>query len=400
MFNNSLCVLVVSNHPDWVALAASDKTNEELIIELFSNTDQALERAIEPDVDAVILDLKASGNLSATDFVSVLALRYSKSVLLFSATPDDGLLTELRNILPFALLKPPLSFNALEFALRAAQSVRIAEQLKTGELERATEIIIRQTGEMLDSLRSAKTIQQAILPTESQLMRVIPDSFVLNLPKESLGGDFFWFNRLDHQKFAMAAIDCTGHGVPGALMSILVNNELGNMARESKFSLQQAFLKLNNFLLQADREVFNDRGDAQSLHAGFDAAAAVIDLTKNELLFSGARRPLWLWRSGELIEIKGHRHSVGLFDHDEKIYGEHCIPLEKGDTFYLFSDGFADQFGGDGTERYKTKRFRELLTDINNLSMAQQASALRETFRKWRGISEQTDDVLVVGVRV
>ncbi|MCB0483390.1 MAG: SpoIIE family protein phosphatase, partial [Flavobacteriales bacterium] len=331
--------------------------------------------------------------------ISVLSLRYSKMVILYTDHTEDIRAVAICRQIPCLILSPPLSAQIFSAVLHAAESVRFAENLKSKELERATEIIIQQTGEMLDSMRSAKNIQQAILPNEYDLLRHIPDAFVLNLPKESLGGDFFWFKPLTDKKFAFAAIDCTGHGVPGALMSILVNNELNNLTAESDFTLSRAFTYLDKFLLNTGEEVFNQASPTPSLHAGFDAAACVCDLSGNELVFTGAKRPLWLLRDGELLYFKGNRHSVGLFNHPDKDYPDCVVSVRKGDMIYLFSDGFADQFGGDGTERFKSKRFKDLIISISHLPPQQQALALKEAFRKWRGISEQTDDVLIVGVK-
>lgn len=368
--------------------------------QIFRDTHSALSYALENHAELILLDINAGGDVPPEEFVALLGLRYSKSVMVIASQKNDIRLEQLRSLMPIAVVVPPLKTDLLEAALMAARSVRYAESLKAKELEQATEIILRQTGEMLDSLRSAKNIQRAILPTEGDLMRFIPDSFVLNLPKESLGGDFFWFKKIADNKLAMAAIDCTGHGVPGALMSILVNNELNNRLADSEASLSKAFAQLDRFLLQADEQVFANTDSSQPLHAGFDAAAVLIDFEKMILSFCGAKRPLWLLRQGQLIEFKGDRASVGLFDHPNKIYTEHIVSLQKGDTIYMFSDGYVDQFGGNGTERFKVQRFRELILRLHELPVQNQPVALRSDFRKWRGISEQTDDVLIIGARV
>ncbi len=245
--------------------------------------------------------------------------------------------------------------------------------------------------EILDSINYAKRIQTAILPPDKIIKKSLPNSFILYKPKAIVAGDFYWFERKDDLSL-IAAADCTGHGVPGAMVSVVCNNSLNRSVREYKLENPGQILdKTRELVIQ---EFEKSEGDVRD---GMDIALCTIKGL--ELHYAGAYNPLWIIRNGELVETKANKQPIGKYDH-ATTFSSHQIQLENNDTIYLFSDGYADQFGGAKGKKLKAKAFRELLLSIQDLSMSSQKEYLDSFFEKWRGDLEQIDDVCVIGIRV
>jgi PAS domain S-box-containing protein len=247
--------------------------------------------------------------------------------------------------------------------------------------------------EIVDSISYSLRIQQAILPNIDLIQSKFDEAFVLYKPKDIVSGDFYWFYERNNKKF-IAAIDCTGHGVPGALMTILGNSLLKNIVRQGTEDPGEILSKLDEYLyeeLNLNRE--NKTPD------GMDVSLCVFDDEKQTVQFSGAFRPLVLIRDYEFIEFKGARYPIGFYDNIDKKFETTEIATQKGDTFYLFSDGFVDQFGGEKQKKFNKKSFRNLLLDIQYLSLEEQEGYLEYSFNNWKQNEEQTDDVLIVGLK-
>lgn len=249
--------------------------------------------------------------------------------------------------------------------------------------------------EIRDSINYAKRIQESILPADDFIVKTFPNSFVFYKPKDVVCGDFYWFSQHENE-VVFAAIDCTGHGVPGAFMTVIGNSLLNQVIN---------FMNITNpskILTQLDKkllETFQQHGHVNT-NDGMDAAICRYRMNKNELTFSGANRPLYVFKNGELIELKGNKYPVGSFGHSyNKLFTEHKVALNKQDTLYIFSDGLQDQFGGSEGKKFMVKRFRELLTSIQPLNMAEQAERIKKEYREWQGSFEQTDDMLLIGIR-
>lgn len=248
-----------------------------------------------------------------------------------------------------------------------------------------------------DSIRYAKRIQEAILPPDNLVKQLLPKSFVLYKPKDIVSGDFYWLHQKNNKVF-FAAIDCTGHGVPGAFMSIVGHNLLEDIVSNTNHATPATILDaLNKGVL----ETLHNREAESTTKDGMDLALCSIDFDKMDLEYAGAYNPLYLIRKGVLQEIKGDKFPVGYFEGmGFQKFTNHNLKIEKGDCIYIFSDGYADQFGGADGKKFMMGKFRNLLATVCNLPIDQQRKILDKTIEEWRGDNEQVDDILVWGVQV
>ncbi len=264
-------------------------------------------------------------------------------------------------------------------------------------LEKQNQEIANKNLSILDSILYAKGIQEAILPDTSMLDKVFKDAFIYCTPRDIVNGDFFWFAGKGNY-LVMAAVDCTGHGVPGAFMTVMGNSMLNQIVLEHDIYLPSKILyELNKSVLNTlHQQNFNlNKND------GMDMSVCLYNTINKELVFSGAKRPLYYFKNGEFGYIKGSKYSVGgTFNRQEKNFEDHNINFEDDDTFYLFSDGITDQFGEKLDKKFMNSRWKELLADIQPLSMAEQQKEIENRMNEWKGNLEQTDDMLVIGVRV
>ena len=248
-----------------------------------------------------------------------------------------------------------------------------------------------------DSINYAKRIQTAMLPPQRLFKSIFTSSFVLYMPKDIVSGDFYWINKLNNKIF-FAAVDCTGHGVPGAFMSIIGFELFRKITNIEGLSRPSDIL---NRLNEDFHVIFKDV-DNVVLRDGMDVAFCSIDKNDMILEFSGAFNPLYLIRDNKITEIKGDRFAIGLDETNfkEQTFKNHLIPIQKGDIIYIFSDGFADQFGGPDGKKYKYRRFRHLLLTLHQLPMEKQHEILENNVMEWRGEQEQVDDILVIGIKI
>jgi serine phosphatase RsbU (regulator of sigma subunit)/ligand-binding sensor domain-containing protein len=262
---------------------------------------------------------------------------------------------------------------------------------RTFELKQQKDIIEEKNNEIMDSLAYAKRIQSAILPPKKVVKEYLEESFILYKPKDIVAGDFYWLEHKDGKVF-FAAADCTGHGVPGAMVSVICNNGLNRAVREHGLTDPGKILDKTREIVIQEFEKSEDE-----VKDGMDIALCAIE--KNKLYYAGAHNPLWIIRDEEIIEIKANKQPIGKFDRIEP-YTTHTIDLKKGDTIYIFSDGYVDQFGGEKGKKFKARAFRQILLSIQKETMETQRKILDENFESWKGSLEQIDDVCVIGVRV
>jgi serine phosphatase RsbU (regulator of sigma subunit) len=262
------------------------------------------------------------------------------------------------------------------------------------EIHRAE--IEEQKKEIQDSIQYAQLIQRALLPVPAEIEANFREIFGLYKPKDVVSGDFYWFNRTAAHIY-IAAADCTGHGVPGAFMSSIGSEKLTEAVSDSGFTAPAVILgHLNRGVKAALRQ--NEPGSRS--RDGMDIALLRFDTGKTEAVYAGANRPLWLIRNGELIEYKPTKSPIGGSIPDDTHYEEHRIDLRTDDRLYIFTDGFSDQFGGPQEKKFMTAKFRELLLSIHQLPMPEQEKELEKAYLAWKGNFSQTDDVLVIGIRV
>ena len=262
--------------------------------------------------------------------------------------------------------------------------------------EEQKEIIEEKQKEILDSIHYAKRIQQAMLTSESYFDEHLnADYFIYYQPKDIVSGDFYWAVA-HHNKFYIATADCTGHGVPGAFMSLLNISFLNENVIER--NLQNPAQILNEQRKEIIKAL-NPKGNENSKD-GMDCVLCAIDTKNNILEFAAANNPVWLIRSHELIEYKADKMPVGKYEDNAKDFKSQSIVLQKGDLIYTFTDGYADQFGGPKGKKFKYKQLENLLLVNHHLPMDQQRELLSKTINDWKGSNEQVDDILVIGVRI
>ena len=256
--------------------------------------------------------------------------------------------------------------------------------------------------EMTDSIKYAKNIQEALLPAITGLKKDFPESFVLYMPKDIVSGDFYWFANRDGKNL-FAAADCTGHGVPGAFMSIIGNSLLNEIVGEQQ--IYQPAEILNNLHVGVKTALNHNKGEFER-RDGMDIALCSFNKENMTLDYAGANRALWIYRKAAADKaeiIKPDKNPIGGIEHDFEVkrqFTNHSIQLEKGDCVYVFSDGYADQFGGDKGKKFMVANLQRTFAEITDKPMEEQYQHLHKVFTTWRGGYEQIDDVLVIGVRV
>ncbi len=249
--------------------------------------------------------------------------------------------------------------------------------------------------EILESIRYAKRIQRAILPPEKLLSHYFGDSFILYKPKDIVAGDFYWMEKKD-DLILFAAADCTGHGVPGALVSVVCNNSLNRAVREFNCSDPGKILNKTRDLIILEFEK-----SEEEVKDGMDISLCVLNLKTRKLLWAGANNPVLVVKntSKELTEIKGNKQPIG--KHIQQVpFQTHEIDLEKGDAIYICTDGIQDQFGGKDGKKFKAARLKELLLQNSSKPLDTQKQILQNTIEEWMGNLEQVDDMCVIGIRI
>jgi serine phosphatase RsbU (regulator of sigma subunit) len=248
-----------------------------------------------------------------------------------------------------------------------------------------------------DSINYAERIQQSILPDNRLIRDFLPKSFIFYRPRDVVSGDFPWFFKKDDVLY-IAAVDCTGHGVPGALLSFVGYFLLNNIVdHDEKMGAAEICDKLH---YGVRRTLKQDRDDANA-RDGMDIAFCKIDLKKGEVQYAGAHRPLYLLRKGELIQYKGDRKAIGgipLGKREEKDFTNYSVNIVKGDKIFFFSDGLPDQLGGPEGKKYSPKRIRNAILDNANFSMQEYYEYFMKDFTEWKNDTKQIDDVLLIGI--
>jgi len=274
---------------------------------------------------------------------------------------------------------------------RTAEVVRQKE-----EIQKQSEQIAELYEQVKDSILYAKRIQEAILPSKEEIDTALKNSMVLFRPKDIVSGDFYWFSQKGDRAI-IAAADCTGHGVPGALMSMIGSTLLNEIVNE------KGIVKPADILLALKHGVIkalNKHPSADQTKDGMDIAICSIPKSGNAIEFAGANNPLWMVRNGEIIDYRGDRQPVGIYgDNLDTPYTNHIVEVQPGDSVYIFSDGYADQFGGENGKKFKYSQFKKVLLDIKEKSMSEQRDVLNHIIEEWMGDEEQIDDILVVGIR-
>jgi len=297
-------------------------------------------------------------------------------------------------IIGFALvvLLAGFIFRSLRITRKQKQ---IIEVQKT-EVEKSKHIIEEKNKDITDSINYAKRIQKAMLPHRKDIWIAFPESFVLFKPKDIVSGDFYFFHKNNQSAF-VASADCTGHGVPGAFMSMIGSDKLNDAVSESSDTSEILSL-LNKGIKSALKQ---SETDESATRDGMDIALCSVDTNARIVKYAGANRPLWIIRNGSTAveEIKATKKAIGGFTEDSQHFDTHVIQLQQGDTFYISTDGYADTFGNQD-KKLTTKKFKEILLSIQDKSLKEQGQHLDSFIEDWKAGTEQIDDILVIGVRL
>lgn len=261
------------------------------------------------------------------------------------------------------------------------------------EQKKFEHIISEKSREITQSIQYALRLQQAILPSNSTFKDVFPESFVLYKPKDIVAGDFYWLNRIDDWIF-VAAADCTGHGVPGALVSVVCNNALNRSIKEFRH-------RDTGSILNKTREIVLETftNSDSNVSDGMDISLISINKTTGDIYWSGANNPLWYYSNNQMIEITAVKQAVGKSDNPLP-FTSNKIYLNNGDMLFLFTDGYADQFGGEKEKKFKYKQMQNLLIQNIQSTPEDLKKILDKTICSWKGNLEQTDDILVMGIKI
>ncbi len=288
------------------------------------------------------------------------------------------------------------AFQLKEQNRKLIEDLKTANQTLEQKVIERTHRIEQQNRNIRSSIQYASRIQAAILPPEEELKKSLPEHFILNKPCEIVSGDYYWVTKKE-EKVVIAVADCTGHGVPGAFMSILGVAFLNEIVNKTTILRANEILnQLSGLLMKS----LHQTGKNDKTRDGMEVALCILDYSRHKLQYSGAFRPLYLVRNGELKEYKGDSMPVGAYELDEVSFTNTEIRFIENDVIYVFSDGYVDQLGGAERKTFRSERFRKLLLEIYELPMKEQKKILNERIDKWKGQLEQIDDILVAGIRL
>ncbi|NOQ26609.1 MAG: SpoIIE family protein phosphatase [Bacteroidales bacterium] len=383
-------------------------------IEVFStgNDYNLLDKVVSVMPDIIIFDIdyvedQLNNNLSV--IIQILRIKQFPIIVL-SSTEDYNKVLKSGAI---NFIQKPYSDITLASSIRTSvnliqilKSISVKEQeieeknqkiqLQIKNENNQREIIIRNNKEIMADIRYASRIQQAILPNLSIINEFFNEYFILHQPKSHISGDFYWVSKQNNKKI-IAVGDCTGHGISGGLMHMLGSVYLNEIVSNGNFKTASEILEQ---LREHIMKLLNQTGEMGETQDGLDIALCIIDNDNRKLQYAGANNPLYLLREKELTETKGDRMPVGIHINFNKPFTNHIIDLESNDQVYLFSDGYADQFGGPMGKKFRYKQFKELLISINHEPMNIQKEILNNVHDKWRGTLEQIDDILVFGIKI
>jgi serine phosphatase RsbU (regulator of sigma subunit) len=264
-------------------------------------------------------------------------------------------------------------------------------------LEHSNRELESKNEDIISSINYAKRIQQAILPNDDTIQRGIPSSFIFYQPRDIVSGDFYWFSETDENSYIIVAADCTGHGVPGAFMTVIGSNLLSQIIGENEVHEPSLIMpQLDDHITATLKQ---EKQHVRIIQDGMDLSLLKVDKKKKEFIFTSAKRPAIFIRKGEIMEFKGSKSSLGGLRSGDKTFDEIRMNYQEGDMIYLFTDGYTDQFGGPENKKFMIRRLRELLLAIWQLPMTEQEKKISTAINSWIGKHEQTDDILLMGIR-
>ncbi|MBR4115340.1 MAG: SpoIIE family protein phosphatase, partial [Bacteroidales bacterium] len=352
-------------------------------------------------------------DLNNQNYINIIKLPKGSYTLKILASNSDGIWSEEKSIQ--IRVKPPFWRTTAAYiieiltltiivllAIQRSRKKLIEENHRLTERQAWTEKLEEQQTELenknrniLDSITYAKRIQMAIMPARARFKQILPSSFILYIPKDIVSGDFYWITEIDTKIFIVCA-DCTGHGVPGAFMSIIGYNLLRNITKDRHIHKASEILDyLNKSLIELLYK--GDLEDNTVVQDGMDISICVFDKSTCVLEFAGALSRMLIYRDNQFITVKGDKYPVGLSNDQDNPYTNIIINVQPNDRFYMFSDGYSDQFGGENGKKLKFKRFKSYIEECQQFNLPKQGITLKKMLQQWQGNWEQVDDILVMG---
>jgi phosphoserine phosphatase RsbU/P len=287
-------------------------------------------------------------------------------------------------------------YNLREQNKKLIENLKEMNQTLEQQVIKRTEKIETQNKEIRSSIQYASKILHAMLPSSDEMQKLLPSHFILSKPKDIVSGDYYWLASKD-DKVIIVVADCTGHGIPGAFMSILGISFLNEIVNKT------VSIRANEILNQLSGQVIkslHQTGNSSNARDGMEIALCVIDSRRQKLQYSGAFRPLYIIRNSQLYEYKGDSMPIGIYEIEDQSFTNHEINFQTNDMIYMFSDGYIDQLGGVNRKTFRSENFKKLLINIHQMPVHEQKVILEEKFDEWRGNIEQIDDILVAGLRM
>jgi len=364
---------------------------------------------MEQNTIQLVIMVQRIPDMSAIDFLKKILILYPDcmQVILTEISDKDDIIQAINKGSTYRYVAKPWNREELKMSIDSAMEVYnlkiqnrnlinymqdVKLNLEQKVMERTREIE-QQRINITDSIHYASRIQNALMLPSEEMDKLMPSHFVLNKPKDIVSGDYYWVsNKSD--KLIIAVVDCTGHGVPGAFMSILGINFLNEIVNNTDTPRANDIL---NELREQVIKALGQTGQRDEAKEGMEMALCVIDFKQRRVQFSGAFRPMYLISEGELSVINGDRMPIGIYEEEMVSFTNKEVSFKENDTFYLFTDGYVDQIGGLQRKTFKSVRFKKLLKEISHKPLAEQKSILREEHEIWRAGQEQIDDILILG---
>ncbi|PKP44696.1 MAG: hypothetical protein CVT95_10850 [Bacteroidetes bacterium HGW-Bacteroidetes-12] len=330
-------------------------------------------------------------NVEDRQSIKALTLQQMKQEALLETAPQERLLKTANGSERWILWNT--SKGPLNTLVGIGHDITDRKKAELQLLEKNTELL-QHNKDMLDSIQYASRIQEAILPDVQKIKNAFKDAFVLYQPKDVVSGDYYFFYQQDNKAF-VAAVDCTGHGVPGALMSFIANGILKEVIIKKRIENPAAIL----YALDEELALALDKENHTETHDGMDVSIGVFDFIEQTFSYAGAFRPVLVVRDNELIEMEASRYPIGFYADVQKVFTTKTIDIKQNDAFYFFTDGYCDQFGGERKKKFNRKQFKELLLSAQDMEMSEQEAYLQYVLLNWRQEEAQVDDVLVMGIK-
>lgn len=390
MLHKEQKVLIVDDTPENISIISNALSDKKKIAA--TNGVKAIELAVQHKPDLILLDIVMPG----MDGFEVCQILKSKAetqdipIIFITAETDTGSIVKGFEVGGIDYVTKPINVRELQARVKTQLALKISMDDNTRYI---AEIDYRNR-QITDSINYAYLIQKASLPSNDYLKDILPEHFVYYGPRDIVSGDFYWAKKVEDKTIVIAA-DCTGHGVPGAFLSMYGIAFLNEIILKDKIKEPDKILnRMRETVIQS-----LNQGELTDMRDGMDMVVLTINSSFSSVDFAGANNPLWVLRENEMLITQGDSMPIGMYGVMDN-FTKHTIPLLKNDQLYVFSDGYADQFGGDRNKKLMTKNFRAKLIEFSHLAMAEQKRTLMEFFNNWKGKNEQIDDTLIISIKV